>query len=265
MVVLDEARNGLEAVELAVRLDPDIILMDMRMRVMGGVEAAKLIKRRLPAVQVILLSAYADEAEAGAAIPGLVFRFLVKGTRAASIRDALLDAWTAGDQARAATSGPAAPAPARAAPVEPVEPPAPRAPGGLLPRVLVADDEESLLQALCSLLDEIGFMVVGSASNGQEAVEQAIALCPEVVLMDMRMPILDGIEATRLIKRHDPSVQVVMLSAYEDMGLRHGAESAGAYCYLVKGCSPSLIGDVLQAAAQRRREDAGSARVPARD
>jgi YesN/AraC family two-component response regulator len=260
MRVLDEARNGLEAVELALRLEPDILVMDVRMLVMGGVEAATMIKRRMPAVQVILLSAYADEDEAGASIPGLVFRYLVKGTAVANIRDALLDAWTESDRARAAIDAQASP-PAETPTAGGAASPAEKPPSRWLPRVLVVDDERTILQALCSLLEEIGFDVVGSASNGAQAVELATELHPDVVLMDMRMPVLDGIEATRLIKRHDPSVQVVMLSAYEDVGIRQGAESAGAYCFLVKGCSPALIGDVLRAAAQHRREVVGQARV----
>jgi DNA-binding NarL/FixJ family response regulator len=76
-------------------------------------------------------------------------------------------------------------------------------------------------------------------------VTLADELCPDVVLMDLRMPTLDGLAATRLIKQHLPMTQVVILSAYEDPGLQEGAEEAGVYCYLIKGCRSQLIRDVL--------------------
>ncbi len=111
------------------------------------------------------------------------------------------------------------------------------------------------------MLDDLGFVVVAGISSGMEAVERVSELQPDVVLMDIRMPGLDGIEATRMIKEIDPMIEVVMLSAYEDMGFRQGAESSGAYCYLVKGCSPGLIGEMLQAAARHRREVASVLRA----
>ena len=68
---------------------------------------------------------------------------------------------------------------------------------------------------------------------------------PDVVLMDLRMPNVDGIQATRAIKRLVPSVQVIMLSAYGDSALKMGAEEAGVSSYLIKGCPPDLIREAL--------------------
>ena len=112
-------------------------------------------------------------------------------------------------------------------------------------RVLAVDDDRRFLEEMRELLEDEGFDVAGTASDGSEAVTLADELCPDVVLMDLRMPTLDGLAATRLIKQHLPMTQVVILSAYEDPGLQEGAEEAGVYCYLIKGCRSQLIRDVL--------------------
>jgi DNA-binding NarL/FixJ family response regulator len=111
--------------------------------------------------------------------------------------------------------------------------------------VLVADDEDHLRRALCELLGEYGFDVVGEAANGRDAVDRCIDLAPDVALLDLRMPVLDGIGAARQIKERAPATQVVMLTAYDEDSLRTEAVQAGVYCYLVKGCGPGLIRDTL--------------------
>lgn len=128
-------------------------------------------------------------------------------------------------------------------------------------RVLIADDDDSLRQAVRELLEDQRFVVVGEAVDGADAVSKALALQPDVILIDLRMPDVDGIEATRRIKAQLPTIQVVMLSAYGDPGLIAAAETAGVYAYLVKGCSADLIRHVLNSAftfkvgqAQRRAE-----------
>jgi DNA-binding NarL/FixJ family response regulator len=129
--------------------------------------------------------------------------------------------------------------------------------GAFRPRVVVADDERILRESLCDLLDTLGFDVIASLGNGAEAVSATEELNPDLVLLDLRMPVMDGIEATRLIKQALPTTEVIMLSAYEEAGLQRSAEEVGVYCYLVKGCTPSLMRDVLmQAARSKRQEDA---------
>lgn len=114
-----------------------------------------------------------------------------------------------------------------------------------LGRVLVVDDEADMREALTDLLDRSGFQIVGTASNGREAVTLSTELHPELVLMDLRMPEMDGIEATRRIKETTPQTQVLILSAYEDYDLQSDATDAGIYCYLVKGTDPAMIVDML--------------------
>jgi DNA-binding NarL/FixJ family response regulator len=116
------------------------------------------------------------------------------------------------------------------------------------PRILIADDDDDLRQAVRDLLEDQQFIVVGEAVDGADAVTKAIALDPDVILIDLRMPDVDGIEATRRIKARLPMVQIVMLSAYGDPGLISAAEDAGVYAYLVKGCPADLIRHVLSSA-----------------
>ena len=107
--------------------------------------------------------------------------------------------------------------------------------GGQRIRVLIADDHALLRQALRTLLDgQDGLEVVGEASNGRDAVEAAERLLPDVVLMDMVMPGLNGIEATRQITKRVPGCRILMLTAYlEDERLLQSLR-AGANGYVVK-------------------------------
>lgn len=118
-------------------------------------------------------------------------------------------------------------------------------PRGLRPGLLLVDDDARERGLLAELLKSEDLAIVGEASDGREAVELAQALDPDVVLMDLRMPRLGGFEATRMIKEEHPFTQVIILTAYEGPLPERSAEEAGAYAYLVKGCSVEFIRDVI--------------------
>jgi DNA-binding NarL/FixJ family response regulator len=101
-------------------------------------------------------------------------------------------------------------------------------------RVVVADDHPLFRDGLRSLLEARGIDVVGEARNGQEAVDQARRLGPDVVLMDLAMPEVNGLAATRLISAELPSVKVVILTASEDDANLFEAIKSGAQGYLFK-------------------------------
>jgi signal transduction histidine kinase len=112
-------------------------------------------------------------------------------------------------------------------------------------RVLIVDDQEVIRTAAAELLgDDPSLDVIGQATNGAEAVEQAAALSPDVVVMDMRMPVMDGVEATRRIAAVQPETHVLVHSAYGDESLVIEAFQAGARGYVLKGSSAS---DLLKA------------------
>jgi DNA-binding NarL/FixJ family response regulator len=122
------------------------------------------------------------------------------------------------------------------------------------PRVLVVDDDVILGGALCDLLRQRGFDVVGQVSSGPEAIALSAQEEPDVVLMDFRMPMMDGLEAASLIQARSPLTQTVMFTAYDDETLNQEASETGVYCLLVKGCNPELIVEVVRGAAARKRE-----------
>ena len=112
-------------------------------------------------------------------------------------------------------------------------------------RVLIAEDNYLIGETIKMILEEIGYVVVGRTMDGREAVEMTQSLRPDVVLMDIKMPNMDGLEATRHIYEHCPT-PVVMLTAYETAELVKEASAAGAGAYLVK---PSNAREIERAIA----------------
>jgi CheY-like chemotaxis protein len=118
-------------------------------------------------------------------------------------------------------------------------------------RLLLTDDEVPLRRALRRICEARGIDVVGEAADGAEAVRLARTLEPDAVLMDLRMPVMDGIEATREIKDTHPGIIVMFLSAYADPGLQREAEEAGGVGWFIKGDPPRELCDRLLEHAQR--------------
>src|SRR6516225_12130588 len=114
-------------------------------------------------------------------------------------------------------------------------------------RVLLADDQRVVREGLGTLLGLItGIEVVGTAADGNEALALAIKLRPDVVLMDLRMPRCDGIEATRRLRDHDASIKVLVLTTYTDDRSVIDALRAGARGYLTKDASAGEIREALE-------------------
>jgi DNA-binding NarL/FixJ family response regulator len=117
-------------------------------------------------------------------------------------------------------------------------------------RVVIADDQRIVREGLATIVSSInGFEVVGLASNGGEAVSLVGELAPDVVLMDLRMPQVDGVEATTAIRQHHPGTKVVVLTTYADDESIIAALSAGATGYLTKDATREDIRRALEAAA----------------
>ncbi|MFN8019734.1 MAG: response regulator transcription factor [Acidimicrobiales bacterium] len=116
-------------------------------------------------------------------------------------------------------------------------------------RLMLADDHRMLREGLRRSLTDEGFDVVGEASDGDEAVRLADSLLPDVILMDVTMPDVDGVEATRRIHQRHPEIRVVMLTMHADQSVISEALRAGASGYLVKDCSTDEIAEAVRMAA----------------
>jgi len=115
-------------------------------------------------------------------------------------------------------------------------------------RLLVADDHKVIRFGLQTLLaKEPDITVVGAAADGRAAVTMAVANLPDVVIMDLSMPVLDGVAATREIVSAVPSVRVLVLTSYSHESIIRDAFSAGARGYLLKDSSPTVLLDAIRA------------------
>jgi DNA-binding NarL/FixJ family response regulator len=112
-------------------------------------------------------------------------------------------------------------------------------------KILLADDHTLLRDGLRRSFEAAGDTVVGEASTGEEAVALAKALVPDVVLMDLSMPVMDGIEATRRIREAVPTVRIAVLTMHDDIDRTRDAIAAGATAYLSKGTSFADVHDTV--------------------
>ena len=110
---------------------------------------------------------------------------------------------------------------------------------------MLADDHRMLREGLRRSMIDQGFNVVGEASDGQEAIRMAEELRPDVILMDVTMPEVDGVEATRQIRAILPEIKIVMLTMHADSEVLTSAIRAGASGYLVKDCSTDVIAEAV--------------------
>jgi DNA-binding NarL/FixJ family response regulator len=149
-------------------------------------------------------------------------------------------------------------------------------------RVLLVDDQALFREALATLLGASeGIEVVGEAGDGREALDRAAALAPDVVLMDLRMPVLDGVAATRRLRAEHPGIHVIALTTFDDDEDVFAALRAGALGYLLKDVSsarlleavlaatrgesvlaPSVAAKVVARVARHLREETPAARTP---
>ena len=118
-------------------------------------------------------------------------------------------------------------------------------------RILLVDDQALFREGLRTLLSvRPDLEVVGEAGNGQEAVEAAAKLRPDVVLMDLRMPVLNGVAATRRLQQELPEIKVIVLTTFDDDEYVFDGLRAGAVGYLLKDVSSDKLVEAIRAAAQ---------------
>jgi len=120
-------------------------------------------------------------------------------------------------------------------------------------RILIADDHDVVRSGVRHIIeDQPGWSVVAEANNGKDAVAQAIATKPDVAILDYRLPLIDGIEATRHIRRRVPSVEVLIFSMHDDENVLREALSAGARSYVQKSDTGQHLISAVQALAEHK-------------
>ena len=114
-------------------------------------------------------------------------------------------------------------------------------------RILIADDHVFIREGIQAMLEsEPDLEVIGEATNGREALELCRNLCPALVLMDVRMPVMDGLEATRRIKRECAETIVLMVTTYESSDYLFEAIKAGAAGYILKNVTKPRLSDAIR-------------------
>lgn len=115
-------------------------------------------------------------------------------------------------------------------------------------RVLLVDDHQLVREGIKHVLEhDLGLFVCGEAENGKEAVARTITLKPDVVLMDLSMPVMGGIEATGLIRQFSPATKIIILSLHDSNLVEEQAKKAGAHAFVCKSRSADELIDVINA------------------
>lgn len=117
-------------------------------------------------------------------------------------------------------------------------------------KILIADDEPIIRLDLRQVLETLGYEVIGEAGDGKQAVELARELKPDICILDVKMPIMDGIEAVEIITDENIA-PTILLTAYSDKELIDRAKAAGVFAYLVKPFKPSDLAPTIEVARAR--------------
>jgi len=120
-------------------------------------------------------------------------------------------------------------------------------------RILIADDHDVVRSGVRRIIEgHAGWTVVAEAADGNDAIAKAIATNPDVAILDYRLPLLDGIQATRQIRRRAPSVEILIFTMHDDESLLHDLLEAGARGYVLKSDAGQHLTSAIQALADRR-------------
>jgi DNA-binding NarL/FixJ family response regulator len=121
-------------------------------------------------------------------------------------------------------------------------------------RVMVVDDHQGFREGLIAVINnQTDMEVVGEAENGEKAIALTRELLPDVILMDVKMPVMDGPEATRRILAEMPNIKILALSIYSDDGFMSSIMRAGAMGYILKGCDSQELFDIIRRVAGSKR------------
>lgn len=128
-------------------------------------------------------------------------------------------------------------------------------------KVLIAEDDFIISEEIARIVKKLGYQKIGVATNGEKAVEMALKLMPDVILMDIKMPKMDGIEAAHRISEINSNISIVLLTAHESKDLIEKAKDSGISAYLTKPPKPEEIDRAISIAFARQKDLAESRRL----
>jgi two-component system chemotaxis response regulator CheY len=211
------------------RFEPDIVCLDYNLPDIDGVEVLKQVHAAHPTVAVVIVTGSVDPelqstaAEAGAAgfihKPFSPDKILKELQQVAHARHLLVAAQQPGKPAAGVA--------------------APRA------KAVIADDSATMRQLLKAILERIGVAVVGEASDGKQAIELAIQHGPDIVCLDIDMPVMNGLEALQAIHAQLPSAKAMMITGNGNRDAIVQAGKAGARGYILKPFRPEKVGEAI--------------------
>jgi DNA-binding NarL/FixJ family response regulator len=216
MEIVGEAENGQEAITRTRELYPDVILMDVKMPVMDGIEATRRIIAEMPEMKILALTMCPREVYSSGIMRAGARGYVSKGDDIEQLTAAI----------RKET---------------------------MKTKILIVDDHQMYREGLKAVLARQADMdVVGEAENGLDAVAKARELQPDVILMDVNMPVMDGAEATSRILAEQPGMKILALSVQAEDGYMSSMLRAGAMGYILKGSdSDELCGIIRRTAGPR--------------
>jgi len=226
--VVGELEDGVHVAEMVGRLQPDLVCLDFNMPGCDGLTVLKQLQRDHPQVAVVMLTGEtspglrAEAAEAGAA------GFLLKPFSPQQILDELRNVSAALQLLQRP--------PSDAVPDLVVE----------LPRVVIADDSVTLRRLLRVILEDAGLQVAGEACDGQQAIDLVRQLRPDLLCLDVEMPVMDGIAALSRIRVVAPQLPVMMITSRADRETVQGAAQQGAKGYIVKPYQPDKVAEAIR-------------------
>ena len=246
--VIGEASDGLEAVDKVNELNPDVMVLDVTMPRMNGLEACRVIRQKAPELEILFVTQHDSPQMMREALDAGARGYVVKSNAA---RD-LLEAVEAVSQHRVFTAlhrqGLCQFMLSQLAEDT-------RNPRGdvMKLRILLADDHEIVRRGLCALLQKHeGWEVVGEATDGREAVEKAKQLKPDVVILDVGMPNLNGLDATRQLLQYDPNFKVIVLTITDSDQVIREALDAGARGFVLKSDAARDLVSAVDALQHKR-------------
>lgn len=230
-VVVGALEDGSHAIESVRNLKPDIVCLDYLLPGRDGLAILHDINTEFPEVDVLFMTGAEDadiEQKAGdAGASG----FLRKPFGQRQVLEELRQVCDIRQQAKRSQT----------ATVSQAGKPANQAKGGSRPSAIIVDDSSTIRLLLKGVLSELGVNILGQAGNGEEAVRAAQAHQPDLVFLDVNMPVMSGLEALPKIRQNSPKTRVIMVTGETSKALVQQAAALGACGYIVKPVRPAYV------------------------